>query len=294
MKKWETMMEKRIANHYKRAYRDVEKLFMEKSKRMIGEEEALKIKLKAGVITEGEFNAWRKKAEKELHKQVNILADTLNKADKAATGEANKNIIHAYAEGMNEQLYEVEKYGIKSSFDLVSDSSVSKAARGRFMKAINLKKNTAWNRRRITSAITSSILRGDSIPQVAKALLPIVNGNKRSALLNARTWVNSARNGGHYEQAERLDKAGIRMKKIWLSAGDDRVRDSHRELDGEERYIDEPFSNGGMYPADPSLDAEEYYNCRCTVLNFPEGYEPDLNNRTMDIEESYEDWKAGR
>jgi hypothetical protein len=59
------------------------------------------------------------------------------------------------------------------------------------------------------------------------------------------------------------------LVKVWLSAGDDRVRDSHVELDGEAIPVDETFDNGLDFPRDPSGEAGEVINCRCDVLAIP-------------------------
>ena len=55
------------------------------------------------------------------------------------------------------------------------------------------------------------------------------------------------------------------IKKIWQTAMDARVRDSHAAMQGEKVGIDERFSNGLLYPAEPSGDAAETINCRCVV-----------------------------
>lgn len=46
--------------------------------------------------------------------------------------------------------------------------------------------------------------------------------------------------------------------KIWTTVGDDRVRDEHVAMEGEEVPFDAPFSNGLMIPSE--------WNCRCIVL----------------------------
>jgi hypothetical protein len=54
----------------------------------------------------------------------------------------------------------------------------------------------------------------------------------------------------------------------WVSAGDGRVRDSHANLNGEERPWGEPWqgSYGTLrYPGDPEAPAAEVINCRCAV-----------------------------
>lgn len=61
------------------------------------------------------------------------------------------------------------------------------------------------------------------------------------------------------------------MQKEWLSADDDRVRESHRNAHGQRVAFDEPFQVGDtmmMRPGDDSLGAgaEEIVNCRCAIL----------------------------
>ena len=56
--------------------------------------------------------------------------------------------------------------------------------------------------------------------------------------------------------------AGV-VTKVWRTARDNRVRDSHAELDGQTAPIDGVFANGLAYPGDPSGPPEEIINCRC-------------------------------
>ena len=59
--------------------------------------------------------------------------------------------------------------------------------------------------------------------------------------------------------------------KEWDSAGDNRVRPEHRELDGQKVQFDQPFvTNAGvrmMHPGDTSLGAggRSVIGCRCRV-----------------------------
>jgi SPP1 gp7 family putative phage head morphogenesis protein len=70
----------------------------------------------------------------------------------------------------------------------------------------------------------------------------------------ARAWNGAARRSlSDYESSS--DET-VRVTKEWLTAGDDRVRDEHAGMEGEQRRIDEPFSNGLQEPSEP--------NCRCT------------------------------
>jgi uncharacterized protein with gpF-like domain len=63
------------------------------------------------------------------------------------------------------------------------------------------------------------------------------------------------------------------MRKVWISAEDDRTREDHIEADGQAVGMQDSFTIGGWelaYPGDPNGPAEQIINCRCTV-----GYEVD-------------------
>lgn len=91
-----------------------------------------------------------------------------------------------------------------------------------------------------------------------------------------RTEALAALNRSEYEATKQaLAQHGLpptAAKKIWDSAGDGRVRDSHRALDGVSVGIDEPFVSpltGAkmMHPHDSSLGApaRETIACRCRI-----------------------------
>jgi len=80
------------------------------------------------------------------------------------------------------------------------------------------------------------------------------------AMRVARTEVASASGFGQREAAK---QSGVVKTKKWLSSRDDRVRDSHISIDGEEQPLDEPYSNGLMFPGDPSGNTAEFIMCRC-------------------------------
>lgn len=61
-----------------------------------------------------------------------------------------------------------------------------------------------------------------------------------------------------------------KLKKRWITAQDDRVRDLHVIMDGEVVKEDEEFSNGLMYPRETGSPAAESINCRCAVHYFHE------------------------
>jgi hypothetical protein len=57
--------------------------------------------------------------------------------------------------------------------------------------------------------------------------------------------------------------------KTWITARDDRVRDSHAKMHGQQRKIGELFDSASgkiAYPGDPSAPARETIQCRCVVV----------------------------
>lgn len=91
------------------------------------------------------------------------------------------------------------------------------------------------------------------------------------ALFNAENTANDALNYGDFQDAI---AAGYTRKK-WVTERDNKVRDTHRQVEGEIIGIDEYFLVGGSlmrFPKDYELawDApEETVNCRCTMKYLP-------------------------
>lgn len=71
---------------------------------------------------------------------------------------------------------------------------------------------------------------------------------------------------GGFNAASRVsaEKSGIVEARVWNTASDDRVRDSHAAQNGyRTKGMDDKYPNGLMYPGDPSGDAGESIDCRC-------------------------------
>lgn len=102
------------------------------------------------------------------------------------------------------------------------------------------------------------------------------NALKHRGEMIGRTEALAALNRSEYEATRQAlaqsDLPLAAAHKIWDSAGDSRVRDSHREMDGQRVAIDEPFVSpvtGArmMHPHDMSLGAPpaETIACRCRI-----------------------------
>lgn len=88
-----------------------------------------------------------------------------------------------------------------------------------------------------------------------------------------------ARTEGHRVQckadlncAYRARQMGCDTVKQWNATLDGKTRDSHAAIDKEWKELEEPFSNGLMYPGDPKGKAAEVINCRCSLDDVPRWY----------------------
>jgi hypothetical protein len=80
-----------------------------------------------------------------------------------------------------------------------------------------------------------------------------------------RTWSTAAYNADAFAA---LQQAGFTHKR-WVTRHDDRVRTTHREVDGWAVGMQAAFIVGGapmMYPGDPMGPPQETINCRCVLV----------------------------
>lgn len=151
-----------------------------------------------------------------------------------------------------------------------------------FMKSpkyLNIPKDKRWNTKQINSSVLQGILQGESMDKIAKRIFPIVDRNSSAAIRNARTLVTGAENAGRQDSYEKLSEEGLVLKKVWIAAPDDRTREAHIVMDGQEVDVDEAFVDGDgnelEYPGDPSGVPETVYNCRCSMKTHVIGFRRD-------------------
>ncbi len=123
----------------------------------------------------------------------------------------------------------------------------------------------------IAEAVRLQVIEGftasDTIRDIEKRIEGVYDFavSKRARRI-ARTEVLSASNGGAMEG---MKQTGVEGKE-WLSSRDAIVRETHMELDGQEVKVNEQFQSSSgtqlKFPGDPTADASEIVNCRCTMI----------------------------
>lgn len=306
-------LEKRLAKEYKQA---VKEMRQKQAKLMKDFEREKSQRLKALDNTKEAKEQYERWLTNQLATQqwtqdlIEQLSQDAVKANQAAAKTISDAIPRVYAENANYAAYTVEKSVGKPMFNLVNESGVRALVKDSdLLPVVNVPKDLKWNRQKFTSAITQSVLQGESIPNTAKRLESVFEMDKNSAFRAARTSMTGAENAGRNDTFHKAKDMGIELKIEWMAIHDERTRDSHRMLDGVQVDVGEPFKgelSEIRYPGDPHAHPGEIYNCRCTTGGVIPGYgrsaqerfdlrKKELEARGIDVSGmSYEEWKAGK
>jgi SPP1 gp7 family putative phage head morphogenesis protein len=157
----------------------------------------------------------------------------------------------------------IEDFGKQTAEDIGFTFSPSTIAIKEWVKnhaAENVRSIAETNLNDVRRFILKGIEENQSRVEIARSIRQFYDDQSvYKSMRVARTETASAAGFGQHESATQ----GNMKTHTWISSRDDRVRDLHIDVDGEEQPINEPYSNGLMYPGDPSGDAEEVINCRC-------------------------------
>lgn len=275
-------MEKRLSAIYSRAEKEIQKTADEYFSQFAKRDEAKRKLLEQGKITEDEYKKWRKgkvmygKRFTEMKEQC---AKQLLNVNQTALAYVNGELSEVYAINYNALAGSVDGVG-GYSFTLVDADTVRDLAVTDTSllpkKEPNPAKDIPWNMKKINSETLQGILQGESMDKIAKRILNVQKMNETQAIRAARTIVTGAENKGRQDSYARAEADGIILQKEWLETNDGRTRHTHQHkpigVGGEVVNQDEMFSNGLMYPGDPSGRPEEVYNCRCTLVAKVNGF----------------------
>lgn len=302
----DTMLEEiqqRVSAEYLRAYEEAQAKLDDYMDRFRAKDEIHRENVARGVETEADYRGWRRGQilmGNRWQEMVDTLAEDYRNADRVAASIVNGYAPDAYALNHDYATFQVERgSNLDTSYTLYSRATVERLLRDQpdlLPRAkVDGKKDLAWNRKHIASAITQGVLQGEDLRQVSKRVRSVADMDERAAMRTARTAMTSAQNAGRLDAYRRSAAMGIDVRKRWRSTLDGHTRHSHRRLDDEVVGLDEAFSNGLMYPGDPSGAGREVYNCRCTMVPYLPDYPADKVERASRLGDmSYEEWREGR
>ncbi len=195
--------------------------------------------------------------------------------DQILDPKAYAKLVDDYIAGIDAALKEAVETGYADTlvdFDFGPSTEEAKAALKQYglMSAKSVDETT---REQLKKMLTKMFDEGKSVTEIGVAIKDKFDEiDIGRAMTIARTETLTAVSLGkaakRTEWQERFPEANL--MKMWVTAKDDRVRDTHEELEGESVKSDEAFGNGLMYPRDPSGEASEVINCRCDVIDYAE------------------------
>lgn len=202
--------------------------------------------------------------QKALQGQVSGILDKMH-GDNYAT--IDKYLNGCYETGYVGTMYSIAGQGVPLVIPVDQAAAVkavltdSKVSNGLYnalgVDLAKLKKSIAQE---ISRGIASSL----SYADIARNISSVSKAPLSRAKTIARTEGHRIQQTSSRDAQYAAKKKGADVLKQWDAALDGRTRDSHARVDGEIRELDEKFSNGLMFPGDPSGGAAEVVNCRCT------------------------------
>lgn len=221
---------------------------------------------KAKFLSMQQSKVYQKQYQDALKKQVGSVLDNMQVEEFKTVSEY---LQKCYEDGFIGTMYDLQGQGIPLIMPLDQESMVravqldSKISQGLYTR---LGEDVALLKRKITAQVSRGIATGMSFQQVAQQLAGYTNIGYNNAVRIARTEGHRVQVQSAMDACHKAKDKGADVVKQWDAALDARTRESHQAVDGEIRELDKPFSNGLMFPGDPSGRAEEVINCRCALL----------------------------
>lgn len=215
--------------------------------------------------------AYRIEFQKQLEKQISAYLEVL-KGNNFKT--INEYLRKCYEEGFIGSVYNLQGFGEGVTIPIDQDELIQTIElTGDDLKlSQKLSKNTEALKKNVISELQRGFSTNMAYADIARNI-----SNWGTADLNRSKRI--ARTEGHRVQckadlncAYRARQMGCDTVKQWNATLDGKTRDSHAAIDKEWKELEEPFSNGLMYPGDPKGKAAEVINCRCSLDDVPRWY----------------------
>lgn len=204
--------------------------------------------------------------QKALKTQVQSILETLQTNEFETVAEY---LAKSYDDGFIGAMYDMHGQGIPLIFP-IDQAQVVAAIQHETQLSDTLYtalgKDTKDLSKKIAGEITRGISSGQMYAEVSRNISNWARIPKNNAMRITRTEMHRIQTRAAMDAQYKAKDKGADVVKQWDASLDGKTRDSHRQVDGEFRELDEPFSNGLMYPGDPSGRPEEVINCRCALL----------------------------
>ena len=206
--------------------------------------------------------------QKALKKQVSAILDKLHANEYESISEY---LAKSYEDGFITTMYNLQGQGIPLVIPIDQQQVVeaiqtdSKISTDLYTA---LGKDISKLKKQISGEISRGISNAAMYSEIAKNLSLYARIGKNNAHRIVRTEMHRIQNKAAMDACWKAKANGADVVRQWDSALDGKTRDSHRELDGQIRELDEEFEVNGhtaMFPGGFGRP-EEDINCRCALL----------------------------
>lgn len=208
---------------------------------------------------------YQKQYQEQLKKQLDDILDRMQNKSFLTVSDY---LDECYTDGFIGAVYDQHGQGVPIISPIDQESMVravqldSKISKGLYTK---LGEDLTDLKKRIAAQVSRSIATGMTYEQTAKQLEGQSTIGYNRAIRIARTEGQRVLNTAAMDAMVAAKDRGAEVVKQWNATLDAKTRESHAQVDMEVRELNEPFSNGLMFPCDPHGGAAEVVNCRCAL-----------------------------
>lgn len=275
---------RKIAGYYSKALRDINSRLAEYDRK--------------GQLTQNQMLQYNRlnNLEKDIIKEMGKVTGASNATIKSHLGNLYEDAYYRTAFGLEKEVMAKLRY-TKLNPDLVDSMIESPFDRVGFLQ--RSRQNQARLAEQLKQEIFSGLTQGKGYRDIAQTVKKRMDVGATNMDRIVRTESHRVREQAKLDSMVHAEKQGVVAKKRWVATLDDRTRDTHQSMDGEEVAIQKPFKVNGAEGMAPGLTGvpEEDINCRCGSIVVIEGFEP--TERRAQGEgvipyTNYEDWRENR
>lgn len=206
--------------------------------------------------------------QKALKAQVQTVLDQLHNNNFETVSEY---LTKSYEDGFIGTMYDLQGQGIPLVFP-IDEEQVAAAIQHETKLSeslyTRLGKDTKVLSKQIAGEISRGIASAFMYSEISRNIAGYCGISKNKAMRIARTESHRIQCKATADAQRKAKEKGADVVKQWDASLDGKTRDTHRELDGQIRELDEPFEVQGMTAMQPGDfgDPAEDCNCRCALL----------------------------
>lgn len=209
--------------------------------------------------------------QKSLRTQVKSALEELQNREFETLTEF---LTKSYEDGFIGTMYDLQGQGIEMILPIDQEAMVEAIQHETKLKKSlyeELGIDTKELQKTISGEISRGIATGMAYSDIARNINALSQVPLNRAMTIARTESHRIQCKSSYDASKKAESKGADLVKIWDSALDGKTRDTHRQLDGQIRELDEMFEIAGKKAKHPGDfgDPGEDCNCRCAYITKP-------------------------